>query len=268
MSNREAAAASERPLPNQLPSLRWDGHEVWGDLISLDAARKALLATRAPQAVRMPSEGQIKRLWDQCEGNTAAFAKALRATLEAEPTMTTDTPAAAATTAERPDEGWHAPGIGEVHNADHSQMIYCCKRSDDPERDGADEIIDDALARRVCAALSAPVAAQPAEKPIEFDMERMERALASPRVQLPSGLTPEQKLDFILASAQPSGVDALWVELTDEDRKAVFDSLDGGLDGFLKTWGWLHFAKGIEAKCREKNEVLSTALTGAAKEVK
>jgi hypothetical protein len=63
-----------------------------------------------------------------------------------------------------------------------------------------------------------------------------------------------------------SGVDALWVELTDEDRKAVFDSLDGGLEGFLKTWGWLHFAKGIEAKCREKNEVLSTALTGAAKE--
>jgi len=25
------------------------------------------------------------------------------------------------------------------------------------------------------------------------------------------------------------------------------------LDGFLKTWGWLHFSKAIEAKLKEKN---------------
>jgi hypothetical protein len=25
------------------------------------------------------------------------------------------------------------------------------------------------------------------------------------------------------------------------------------LEGFMKTWGWLHYAKAIEAICREKN---------------
>lgn len=44
-------------------------------------------------------------------------------------------------------EGWHAPGIGEVHNRDHSSMIYCSKS------DGDFEIADDVLAKRVCAAL-------------------------------------------------------------------------------------------------------------------
>ena len=41
---------------------------------------------------------------------------------------------------------WHAPGIGEVHNADHTQMIYCT--------DG-EQVADDALAGRVCRALLA-----------------------------------------------------------------------------------------------------------------
>lgn len=38
------------------------------------------------------------------------------------------------------------------------------------------------------------------QKPIEFDMERMERALKSPRIELPQGLTPEQLLECMLAS--------------------------------------------------------------------
>jgi len=44
-----------------------------------------------------------------------------------------------------------------------------------------------------------------------------------------------------------------WVGLTDADRKAAFESLPDMLDGFLKTWGWLHFSKAIEAKLKEKN---------------
>ncbi len=46
---------------------------------------------------------------------------------------------------------------------------------------------------------------------------------------------------------------AQWVGLTDEDRQAVFESLPDALDGFLKLWGWPHFAKAIEIKVREKN---------------
>lgn len=53
--------------------------------------------------------------------------------------------------------------------------------------------------------------------------------------------------------AAPAAEDGSWVEMTDEDRQAAFNSLPDMLDGFLKTWGWLHFAKAIEAKCREKN---------------
>jgi len=44
-----------------------------------------------------------------------------------------------------------------------------------------------------------------------------------------------------------------WVGLTDEDRQAAFESMPDMLDGFLKTWGWLHFSKAIEAKLKEKN---------------
>jgi hypothetical protein len=46
---------------------------------------------------------------------------------------------------------------------------------------------------------------------------------------------------------------AEWVDLTDEDRQAAFNSLPDMLDGFLKTWGWLHFAKAIEAQVRARN---------------
>jgi hypothetical protein len=44
-----------------------------------------------------------------------------------------------------------------------------------------------------------------------------------------------------------------WVGLTDEDRQAAFESMPDMLDGFLKTWGWLHFSKAIEATLKQKN---------------
>ena len=40
---------------------------------------------------------------------------------------------------------WHAPGIGEVHNADHSSQLYC----------ETNYVVDDALAKFVCAKLNA-----------------------------------------------------------------------------------------------------------------
>jgi hypothetical protein len=46
---------------------------------------------------------------------------------------------------------------------------------------------------------------------------------------------------------------APWNALTDEDRKRALESMPDWLDGFLKTWGWLNFAKAIESICREKN---------------
>ena len=51
----------------------------------------------------------------------------------------------------------------------------------------------------------------------------------------------------------PQAVPPQWVGLTDQDRQAVFDSLPDALEGFLKLWGWLHFAKAIESRLREKN---------------
>lgn len=44
-----------------------------------------------------------------------------------------------------------------------------------------------------------------------------------------------------------------WVPLADEDRQRAFETLPDMLDGFLKKWGWLHFAKAIEEECRKKN---------------
>ena len=53
--------------------------------------------------------------------------------------------------------------------------------------------------------------------------------------------------------AAPLAAQKPWAGLTEEDRKAAFESLPDMLDGFLKTWGWLHFSKAIEAKLKEKN---------------
>jgi hypothetical protein len=52
---------------------------------------------------------------------------------------------------------------------------------------------------------------------------------------------------------QPPATQRTWVGLTDEDRQAAFESMPDMLDGFLKTWGWLHFSKAIEAKLKERN---------------
>ena len=53
---------------------------------------------------------------------------------------------------------WHAPGLGEVHNESHGQLIFCT--------DG-DDVADDTLARRVCAALNATPPAQAADSVLE-----------------------------------------------------------------------------------------------------
>jgi hypothetical protein len=47
-----------------------------------------------------------------------------------------------------------------------------------------------------------------------------------------------------------------FVGLTDEDRQAAFESMPDMLEGFLKTWGWLHFSKAIEAKLKEKRHMI------------
>lgn len=47
------------------------------------------------------------------------------------------------------NDTWHAPGLGEVHNADHTKLIYCSKVIKD-----ADERVDDELAARVCELLN------------------------------------------------------------------------------------------------------------------
>jgi len=44
-----------------------------------------------------------------------------------------------------------------------------------------------------------------------------------------------------------------WVGLSDADRQAAFESMPEMLEGFLKTWGWLHFCKAIESKLKELN---------------
>lgn len=45
-----------------------------------------------------------------------------------------------------------------------------------------------------------------------------------------------------------------WIALTDDDRIDVMKSLPDAIDGFLKGWGWLHFAKAIEARCAALNK--------------
>lgn len=45
-----------------------------------------------------------------------------------------------------------------------------------------------------------------------------------------------------------------WRGLHDEERQAVVDAMPGGIDGFLKGWGWKQFAQAIEDKLRDRNE--------------
>ncbi len=44
-----------------------------------------------------------------------------------------------------------------------------------------------------------------------------------------------------------------WQGLTDDERKEIFESMPGGMQGFLRTWGWLLFSKALEQKLKEKN---------------
>jgi hypothetical protein len=50
-----------------------------------------------------------------------------------------------------------------------------------------------------------------------------------------------------------------WNALTDDDRDRAFATMPDMLDGFMKLWGWLHFAKAIEDICREKNPPKGTS---------
>ena len=49
-------------------------------------------------------------------------------------------------------KGWHAPGLGEVHSADHKLMVHC-EQEDGPD---GDMVVSDLLAKRICLALSQP----------------------------------------------------------------------------------------------------------------
>jgi hypothetical protein len=61
-----------------------------------------------------------------------------------------------------------------------------------------------------------------------------------------------------LYTTSPGDEREAWNTLTDEDRDRAFAMMPNMLDGFMKLWGWLHFAKAIEAICREKNSARST----------
>lgn len=64
----------------------------------------------------------------------------------------------------------------------------------------------------------------------------------------------QQMYDFANAAiAAISAPQEGWVPLTDGDRDRAFQTLPDMLEGFMKKWGWLHYAKAIEAVCREKN---------------
>ena len=71
-------------------------------------------------------------------------------------------------------------------------------------------------------------------------------------------------LDGMAAASvvQADDFDEDWIPLTDADRQRAFESMPNMLEGFLKTWGWLHFANAIEEICREKNA--DRASSGAA----
>lgn len=106
---------------------------------------------------------------------------------------------------------WHAPGLGEVHNADHSQMIFCTN---------GDDIADDDLAQRVCQALSQQsparvegevVAAEWRRLAHQFDRQRMalKGTLAILKLaldaddEMPDGQTMHDFIDAAL-NASPS----------------------------------------------------------------
>ncbi len=67
-------------------------------------------------------------------------------------------------------------------------------------------------------------------------------------------LNDQHTLHELFAAPVPEArTQVTWKSLTDEDRLRAFNSMPDMLDGFLKKWGWLHFAKAIELICKEKN---------------
>lgn len=62
----------------------------------------------------------------------------------------------------------------------------------------------------------------------------------------------------VLADRARTAASCAWIDLTDEDRDRALRTLPDMLDGFLKKWGWLHFAKAVEAICKEKNAAPAT----------
>ena len=73
----------------------------------------------------------------------------------------------------------------------------------------------------------------------------------------PGSSTPDAYEGFELArsalASRPAVQQDGWLPLTDEDRDRAFQTLPDMLDGFIKKWGWLHYAKAIEEECRVKN---------------
>lgn len=92
--------------------------------------------------------------------------------------------------------------------------------------------------------------------PVKPTQEMMDAAMAYVyKHGFTRGAGPGAVYAAMLAAAPqaPAPQPAAWNALTDEDRERAMRSMPDMLGGFLKTWGWLHFAKAIEAICREKN---------------
>ena len=49
-------------------------------------------------------------------------------------------------------------------------------------------------------------------------------------------------------STQPN-----WNSPTLAEVESIVTNMPGGLDGFLKGWGWLQFAREVEKLCQDKN---------------
>jgi hypothetical protein len=44
-----------------------------------------------------------------------------------------------------------------------------------------------------------------------------------------------------------------WANLTDDEINATLNAMPGGLEGYLKVWGWLTFAEAVQERLRVKN---------------
>ena len=44
-----------------------------------------------------------------------------------------------------------------------------------------------------------------------------------------------------------------WANLTDDEIEATMNAMPGGVDGYLKEWGWLTFADAVQERLRLKN---------------